>query len=85
MAAKNAADAYRIVSTYLSRNVIGGRNKVKNKDRNAIDKLVGLDSNNKYVIAVDLLINAYYDIEKFVPDGEPIEKLYEYVETIYFS
>ena len=83
MGANNAKDAYRIVSVYLRKNA-GNENTAKkaiNKHRDAIDKLIGIDSGNKYVIAVDMLIKAYYNIEDYVPDGEPMEKLYDYIET----
>ena len=84
MGANNAKDAYRIVSVYLSKNAKNEKTAKKaiNKHRDAIDKLIGIDSNNKYVIAVDLLIKAYYNIEDYVPDGEPMEILYEQVETL---
>ena len=80
MAANSAKDAYRIVSVYLIKNAknVSKASKVKVSQKEAIDKLVG----NKYAVAVDLLIDAVYDIEKHVPDGEPMEILYDKVETI---
>jgi hypothetical protein len=80
MPANSAKDAYRIVSLYLIKNAknVSKASKVKVSQKEEIDKLVG----NKYVIAVDLLIEAFYDIEKYVSDGEPMEILYEKVETI---
>jgi hypothetical protein len=76
----NAKDAYRIVSTYLIKNAknVSKASKVKASQRKEIDKLVG----DKYSAAVDLLIDAFYDIEKYVSDDEPMEILYDKVETI---
>lgn len=76
----NAKDAYRIVSTYLIKNAknVSKASKVKASQRKEIDKLVG----DKYSAAVDLLIDAFYDIEKYVSDNEPMEILYDKVETI---
>ncbi len=80
MSAKNAKDAYRIVSTYLIKNAknVSKASKVKTSQIKEIDKLVG----DKYSAAVDLLIDAFYDIEKYVSDNEPMEILYDKVETI---
>jgi len=36
----------------------------------------------KYAGSVDLLIRAYYNIEDFVQDGEPMANFYRYVDSV---
>jgi hypothetical protein len=36
----------------------------------------------KYAGSLDLLIRAYYNIEDFVQDGEPMENFYRYVDSV---
>lgn len=78
MSAKTAKDAYRIVSVYLRNVKEKTAEKAIQKHGNRLDELVGED----YAPVVDMSVKAYYNIEDYVPDGEPMEILYDKMESV---
>lgn len=80
MSAKSAKDAYRIVSVYLAKNSDKEKTAKQAIDKHSkvLMKLLG----EPYADYVDTIIDAYYDIEKYVSDDEPMEVFYEYLDDL---
>lgn len=80
MPAFTAAHAYRIVSVYLAKNADKEKTAKQaiKKHSKELTKLLG----EPYADYVDTIIDAYYDIEKYVSDDEPMEKFYEYLDDL---
>ena len=80
MPAFTAAHAYRIVSVYLAKNSDKEKTVKQAIDKHSkvLMKLLG----EPYADYVDTIIDAYYDIEKYVSDDEPMEKFYEYLDDL---
>ena len=80
MSAKSAKDAYRIVSVYLAKNSANEKTEKQaiKKHSDKVAKLVG----EPYADYVDTIIDAYYNIEKYVSDDEPMEIFYEYLDDL---
>lgn len=80
MAAKTAEEAYRIVSVYLVR-----QGKSENTAAAAIKKH-GKELSKKlgspYENAMETIVDAFYNMENYAPDGIPITVLYKHIDEI---
>ena len=79
MKAKTAKEAYHIIALYLIRN---SREKTPQATLKKHAHILAVKVGKKYVDAIELIIRAYFNIQKFVPDGQPMEKLYDKIEEI---
>lgn len=80
MPAKTAKEAYHIVSLYLARNADKEKTAkaaIKKHEKEMVKRL-----GEPYADYVNIIVEAYYDIEKYVPDGEPMEIFYNYLDDL---
>ena len=79
MSAKTAEDAYRIVSVHLAHNC-------KEKTAKGAIKKFGKDLKKKlgapYEDVMETIVDAYYNMDNYAPDGVPITKLYDHLDNI---
>ena len=79
MAAKTAEEAYRIVSVHLAHNC-------KEKTAKGAIKKFGKELRKKlgspYEDAMDTIVDAYYNMDNYAPDGVPIDVLYKHIDEI---
>lgn len=79
MAAKTAEEAYRIVSVHLVRSCKEetAKDAMKKHGKDLIKKLGA-----PYEDVVDTIVDAYYNMENYAPDGVPITVLYKHLDEI---
>jgi hypothetical protein len=75
--AKDGRDAYRIVSSFLAKKRdINSVDDAMNKYGDELEKKLGSYSDALYII-----VDAFFDIEKYVEDGEPMDSFYREIEN----
>lgn len=75
--AKDGKDAYRIVSVFLAKKRdIDNVNDVMEKYGDELEKKLG-----SYAGALYVIVDGYFDIEKYVEDGEPMDSFYREIEN----
>lgn len=77
---ENAEDAYTVVSLHLAfkaKEQKTAKAAIKKHRKELVAKL-----GSPYDNAVDTLVDAYYNMDNYAPDGKPIDLLYRHIDNI---
>ena len=76
--ANNAQQAYNIVSSFLVRNSdCETAGEALDKYGEELEAKVG----SRYAPALDTIVDAFYNIEDYAPDGTPIDVVWDMIEN----
>lgn len=76
--AKTAQRAYGLISLFLFDKPEKTAGAALKKYGKQLEKLVG----DKYSPSVSLIVDAFYNMDKYAPDGVPMDELYDMIDDI---